>query len=74
MMAPQQVLFSELELQHITLHNRLVRSATYEGLAESDGTPEPELAELYGDLARGGVGTIITARIKPQAAFFSLKS
>ncbi len=60
MMEPQQVLFSELELQHITLPNRLVRSATYEGLAEADGTPKPELAELYCDLARGGVGTIIT--------------
>ncbi|MHB1463125.1 MAG: oxidoreductase [Armatimonadota bacterium] len=60
MMEPQQVLFSELELQHIMLPNRLVRSATYEGLAEADGTPKPELAELYCDLARGGVGTIIT--------------
>ena len=54
------ILFSPLALRNITLPNRLVRSATYEGLGESDGTPRSELADLYARLARAGTGTIIT--------------
>lgn len=54
------ILFTPLALRNITLPNRLVRAATYEGLGEPDGTPRPELAELYTRLARAGTGTIIT--------------
>lgn len=54
------ILFTPLALRNITLPNRIVRSATYEGLGEPDGTPRPELADLYTRLAKAGTGTIIT--------------
>ncbi|MCE5197986.1 MAG: NADH:flavin oxidoreductase [Armatimonadota bacterium] len=56
----RNVLFTELKLRNMTLPNRIIRSATYEGWGEADGTPKPELADVYSELARGGVGTIIT--------------
>ena len=54
------ILFSPLTLRNITLPNRLVRSATYEGLGLPDGTPRPELADLYSRIATADAGTIIT--------------
>ncbi|MFA6568911.1 MAG: NADH:flavin oxidoreductase [Victivallales bacterium] len=54
------LIFSPLILRNITLKNRILRSATYEGLADSDGYPQPGLEKIYKALADGGVGTIIT--------------
>ena len=42
------------------LQNRFVRSATHEFMAEEDGTPTSRLEDLYGGLAKGEVGLIIT--------------
>jgi len=53
-------LFTPLRLRNVTLPNRFVRSATYEGLADPDGRPTPPLGELYARLAENGVGTIVT--------------
>jgi 2,4-dienoyl-CoA reductase-like NADH-dependent reductase (Old Yellow Enzyme family) len=53
-------LFTPLPLRNIVLKNRIVRSATYEGLGKPDGSPRPELATLYHRLAEGGAGTLIT--------------
>lgn len=44
----------------MTLRNRLVRSATWEGMCEEDGRPTDKLTQCYRDLAKGGVGLIIS--------------
>jgi 2,4-dienoyl-CoA reductase-like NADH-dependent reductase (Old Yellow Enzyme family) len=44
----------------MALRNRLVRSATWEGMCEPDGRPTERLAEYYRTLARGGVGLIVS--------------
>ena len=53
-------LFSPLALRNIELPNRIIRSATFEGMGDSSGMPLAELSTLYQELARGGTGTIIT--------------
>jgi len=42
------------------LKNRLVRSATWEGMCEADGRPTEKLVAYYRNLAKGGVGLIIS--------------
>ena len=53
-------LFETTTLGPMTLKNRLWRSATWEKMADDTGHMTPELQAVYEDLARGGVGTIIT--------------
>jgi 2,4-dienoyl-CoA reductase-like NADH-dependent reductase (Old Yellow Enzyme family) len=61
-------LFEPFPLATLTLPNRFVRSATWEGLAAPDGAVTPRLAELVAALARGGVGLIISshAYVRPE--------
>jgi len=61
-------LFESTVLNGMTLSNRFVRSATWEGLATAEGYATERLTELLGDLARGEVGLIITghAYISPE--------
>jgi 2,4-dienoyl-CoA reductase-like NADH-dependent reductase (Old Yellow Enzyme family) len=54
------MLFSPIRLRGACAPNRLWRAATYEGLAEPDGSPSAQLDRLYEQLAAGGVGAIIT--------------
>lgn len=53
-------LFAPVTLGRLTLPNRFVRAATWEGLAGEDGKVTPELTRLLVRLARGGVGLVIT--------------
>jgi 2,4-dienoyl-CoA reductase-like NADH-dependent reductase (Old Yellow Enzyme family) len=48
-------LFESSELNGMTLKNRIVRSATFEAMADEDGVCKPELANLLTELARGEV-------------------
>ena len=53
-------LFDQTEFAGLHLKNRFIRSATRDGLADDRGQVTPELLQVYADLAKGGVGTIIT--------------
>jgi 2,4-dienoyl-CoA reductase-like NADH-dependent reductase (Old Yellow Enzyme family) len=53
-------LFEPTHIGSLTVANRFVRSATWEGLADDDGSPTPRLIDTACQLARGGVGLIIT--------------
>lgn len=61
-------LFEEVVIGRIPLRNRIVRSATWEGMCEEDGAPTERLVALYERLAEGGVGLIITgyAYVRPD--------
>lgn len=52
--------FEEKQLKNLSLKNRLVRSATWEGIARPDGSVTEEAYAIYQELAKGGVGAIIT--------------
>jgi 2,4-dienoyl-CoA reductase-like NADH-dependent reductase (Old Yellow Enzyme family) len=52
--------FEGTRIRSLTLPNRFVRSATWEGLAGDDGSVTPALAARMAELARGGVGLIIS--------------
>lgn len=53
-------IFVPWKIKDLELPNRLVRSATWEGMAQEDGTPTLETANFTAELAEGGVGLIIT--------------
>ncbi|MGD0236792.1 MAG: NADH:flavin oxidoreductase, partial [Syntrophorhabdales bacterium] len=53
-------LFETTTINAMTLENRFVRSATWEGLATDDGFVMDRLIDLSVKLAKGGVGLIIT--------------
>jgi 2,4-dienoyl-CoA reductase-like NADH-dependent reductase (Old Yellow Enzyme family) len=60
--------FELTEIKGMKLLNRFVRSATYEGMAGEEGQCTSGLSELMIQLARGGVGLIITghAYVRPD--------
>jgi len=61
-------LFESTEINGMTLKNRFVRSATWEGMAAEDGSCTPKLVDTMAHLSEGGVGLIITghAYVKKQ--------
>ena len=59
-------IFESTSLSGIELENRLVRSATWEGLANADGTVTPPLLRIHEELAEGGVGLIISSYMYVQ--------
>lgn len=52
-------IFEPVTIKNLKLKNRMIRSATWEGLANADGSPPDEQVEMYKELAEGGVGAII---------------
>ncbi len=56
-------LFETTEINGMKLSNRFVRSATHEGMAGDDGAVTPKLTQTMVDLAKGGVGLIITGQM-----------
>ncbi len=53
-------IFEKSEINGMELANRLVRSATWEGMCADDGRPTDKLIDFYKALAAGGVGLIVT--------------
>jgi 2,4-dienoyl-CoA reductase-like NADH-dependent reductase (Old Yellow Enzyme family) len=53
-------LLERTSINGMSLANRFVRSATWEGLAAQDGSVTPRLTEMMVELARGEVGLIIS--------------
>jgi 2,4-dienoyl-CoA reductase-like NADH-dependent reductase (Old Yellow Enzyme family) len=53
-------IFSEGQIGNLTLPNRLVRSATWDPCILKSRRMTDEVVDLYGELAAGGVGMIIT--------------
>ena len=52
-------MFSPISIGHLTLENRLMHSATYESMSETNGEVSQALLERYQQLAKGGIGLII---------------
>ena len=57
------MLFETGHIGTLQLSNRLIRSATAELMINSDESPSRQLESLYRELARGGVGLIITGHM-----------
>jgi 2,4-dienoyl-CoA reductase-like NADH-dependent reductase (Old Yellow Enzyme family) len=55
-----EAVFQPASIAGIPLQNRIIRSATHEGMADDDGCPTERLKELYVRLAKGGAGAVIT--------------
>lgn len=49
-----------ITISGISLQNRLIRSATHDGLADQNGAPTEKLIRRYAYLAENQVGLIIT--------------
>jgi 2,4-dienoyl-CoA reductase-like NADH-dependent reductase (Old Yellow Enzyme family) len=53
--------FDPITINGMTVRNRFVRSATWEGMATEDGQATPQLEATLGALAAGGVGLVISS-------------
>jgi len=60
------ILFEPRYVGKMEVKNRFVRSATAEGTADADGVVGDELFDMYRNLAKGGVGLIITGHAYVQ--------
>ncbi len=53
-------IFTPWRMNRLEIPNRIVRSATWEGMARIDGAPSFETVNITADLAEGGVGLAFT--------------
>jgi 2,4-dienoyl-CoA reductase-like NADH-dependent reductase (Old Yellow Enzyme family) len=53
-------LFEETQIKGMALKNRMLRSATWEGMCGPDGRPTDQLVKCYADLAKGEVALIFS--------------
>ncbi|WPD23025.1 MAG: NADH:flavin oxidoreductase [Candidatus Electrothrix scaldis] len=60
-MTTTNLLFTETTINGLSLKNRFIRSATWEGLATPEGGVTPQLIDRMVALAQGGVGLIISS-------------
>lgn len=54
------MLFNETNLSGLKVKNRIIRSATHDGLADENGAPSDKLISKYEYLAKSEIGCIIT--------------
>lgn len=54
------MLFEKINASGMEFSNRIIRSATHDGLADENGAPSDKLISKYEHLAKSGVGCIIT--------------
>ncbi len=68
-------LFEETVINGMEVRNRIVRSATWEGMCDADGRPTEKLINWYRNLAQGGIGLIISGYtfVRPEGKQFSGK-
>lgn len=62
------ILFQAARIGSLNVPNRFIRSATWEGLAATDGSCTDELVRLMEGLAEGGVGLIVSSHafVRPE--------
>ena len=56
----QKQILEPLKLNNLTLKNRLLRSATWEGIASLDGSIDEKIYNIYEEVSKGGIGGIIS--------------
>jgi len=54
------MIFQPVNLAGVRLKNRIIRSATHDGLADENGAPTERLIRKYENLAKNDIGCIIT--------------
>ena len=54
------ILFAKAEIGGMKLSNRMIRTASHEGLADSRGRPSEKQFEFYGGFIEGGIALVIT--------------
>ncbi len=55
-----KTIFDKTQMKNLSLKNRLFRSATWEALADDNGHFDEKIYSIYEELAKGGVGCIIS--------------